>query len=88
MCCPTPPIQPEQCSSGPVIGTQYVQVRLNKTLRSASVPFGMYCRDESYSLKGNQLMEIGGRLMKEWDCICVTFEIFSRVNSFQKLTTT
>ncbi len=25
MCCPTPPISPQQCRSGPVINTQYVQ---------------------------------------------------------------
>jgi hypothetical protein len=25
MCCPTPPIQPHECSSGPVIETQYVK---------------------------------------------------------------
>ncbi len=24
-CCPTPPIEPDQCSAGPVIRTQYVQ---------------------------------------------------------------
>lgn len=26
MCCPTPPIQPAQCSSGPVINTKYVNL--------------------------------------------------------------
>jgi len=25
MCCPTPPIQPQECRTGPVINTQYVQ---------------------------------------------------------------
>jgi hypothetical protein len=45
VCCPTPPVTPEQCSRGPVVQTQFVQ-----TVRRACPTAYSYAYDDQAGL--------------------------------------